>query len=84
VKDLAAKLGEPIGAVQQARFASQGYSASSIDAAMSRGVCFSSDETDEDIDRTEARMIIDAAMAQLDDFERQLIWLRFYEPSEVR
>jgi RNA polymerase sigma-B factor len=78
-RDLAAELGEPVRAVQQARFASQGYCASSIDAAMSHGICFCSNETDEDIDRTEARMIIEEAMAQLDDCERQLIWLRFYE-----
>lgn len=78
-RDLAQELGEPVGAVQQARFASQGYSASSIDAAMSLGVCFSSSQTEEDIDRSDARMIIEAAMAQLDHCERQLIWLRFYE-----
>ena len=65
--------------VQQARFASQGYSASSIDAAMCHGMCFCSDETDEDIDRTEARLIIDEALAQLDDDERRLIQLRFFE-----
>ena len=53
-RDLAAELDEPVRAVQQARFASQGYSASSIDSAMSRGICFCSNETDEDIDRTEA------------------------------
>jgi RNA polymerase sigma-B factor len=78
-RDLAHELGEPVGAVQQARFASQGYSTSSIDAAMLRGICFHSKETDEDIDRTEARLIIDAALAKLDDDERRLIWLRFYE-----
>jgi RNA polymerase sigma-B factor len=79
VRELAEELGEPVGAVQQARFASQGYSASSIDAAMSRGICFCSSETDEDIDRTEARLIIDEALAQLDDAERRLIQLRFFE-----
>jgi len=79
IQDLATELGEPVGAVQKARFASQGYSASSIDAAMSLGVCFSSSQTQEDIDRSDARMIIEAAMAQLDHCERQLIWLRFYE-----
>ena len=68
-----------ISAVQQARFASQGYCASSIDAAMSRGICFCSDETDEDIDRAEARLIIDEALAQLNDDERRLIHLRYYE-----
>jgi RNA polymerase sigma-B factor len=78
-RDLADELGEPVDAVQQARFASQGYSASSIDAAMSRGICFCSSETDEDIGRTEARLIIDEALAKLDDDERRLIWLRFFE-----
>jgi RNA polymerase sigma-B factor len=78
-RDLAVELGEPVGAVQQARFASQGYCASSIDAAMSRGISFCSKETDEDIDRTEARLIIDEALARLDEDERQLIWLRFFE-----
>lgn len=78
-QDLADELGETVDAVQQARFASRGYSASSIDLAMSRGICFSSKETDEAIDRTEARMIVDEAVAVLDEDERQLIWLRFYE-----
>jgi RNA polymerase sigma-B factor len=78
-RQLAAELGAPVRAVQQARFASQGYSASSIDAAMARGVCFCSNETDEDIDRAEARLIIDEALAQLDDDERRLIQLRFFE-----
>lgn len=78
-RDLAAELDEPVGAVQQARFASQGYSSSSIDVAMSRGICFCSNETDEDIDRTEARLIIDRALEQLEDNERRLIQLRFFE-----
>jgi RNA polymerase sigma-B factor len=72
-------LGASVGAVQQARFASRGYNASSIDAAMSRGICFCSNETDMDIDRTEARLIIDEALAQLNDDERRLIQLRFFE-----
>jgi RNA polymerase sigma-B factor len=78
-RDLAEELGEPVEAVQQARFASQGYSASSIDAAMLRGICSCSDQTDEDIDRTEARLIIEKALAHLNKEERRLIWLRFYE-----
>ena len=78
-QDLADELGEPVRAVQQARFASLGYSASSIDLAISRGSCFCSNETEEDIDRAEARMIIDKALADLDEDERRLIWLRFYE-----
>ncbi|HEX5908555.1 MAG TPA: sigma-70 family RNA polymerase sigma factor, partial [Propionibacteriaceae bacterium] len=45
----------------------------------SRGICFCSNETDEDIDRTEARLIIDEVLAKLDDDERRLIQLRFFE-----
>ena len=78
-QDLADELGAPVTAVQQARLASEGYTASSIDAAMSRGVSFCSNEADEDVDRTEARLIIDRAVAQLDESERRLIWLRYYE-----
>jgi RNA polymerase sigma-B factor len=77
-RDLAEELGEPVRAVQQARFASQGYSSSSIDAAMCREMCFCSNETDQDMDRTEARLIIDEALAQLDDDERRLIQLRYF------
>ena len=77
--DLAAELGAPVTAVQQARMASEGYSALSIEAAMSRGACFSSNETDDDKDRTEARLIIDRAVETLDESERRLIWLRFFE-----
>jgi RNA polymerase sigma-B factor len=78
-KDLAQELGASVSAIQQARMASEGYTASSIDAAMSRGACFCSSEADEDIDRTEARLIVDRAVAELDESERQLIWLRYFE-----
>ena len=78
-RDLAAELGAPVTAVQQARMASEGYSALSIEAAMSRGACFCSNETDEDKDRAEARLMIERAVARLDESERQLIWLRFFE-----
>jgi RNA polymerase sigma-B factor len=77
--DLAAELEAPVTAVQQARLASEGYSALSIEAAMSRGACFSSNETDDDKDRAEARLIIDRAVETLDESERRLIWLRFFE-----
>jgi RNA polymerase sigma-B factor len=77
--DLAAELGAPVTAVQQARMASEGYSALSIEAAMSRGASFSSDETDDDRDRAEARLIIDRAVETLEESERRLIWLRFFE-----
>jgi len=78
-RDLAEELGAPVTAIQQARMASEGYSALSIEGAMSRGACFCSTETDDDKDRTEARLIIDRAVARLDESERQLIQLRFFE-----
>jgi RNA polymerase sigma-B factor len=78
-RDLAAELGAPVTAVQQARMASEGYSALSIEAAMSRGACFCSNETDDDKDRAEARLMIERAVARLDESERQLIRLRFFE-----
>ena len=46
---------------------------------MSRGASFSSDETDDDKDRAEARLIIDRAVETLEESERRLIWLRFFE-----
>ena len=78
-QDLADELGAPVDAVQQARMASEGYSALSIDTAMSRGVCFFSSESDDDKDRIETRLIIDRAVARLEESERRLIWLRFFE-----
>jgi RNA polymerase sigma-B factor len=78
-QDLAEELGASVSAVQQARMASEGYCAASIDAAMSRGICFCSSETDEDIDRTEARLIVDRVVAKLEEPERRLIWLRYFE-----
>jgi RNA polymerase sigma-B factor len=78
-RELANELGAPVRAVQQARMASEGYTALSIDAAMARGVCFCSGEAEEEIDRSEARLIVDRAVAQLEESERRLIWLRFFE-----
>jgi RNA polymerase sigma-B factor len=78
-KDLANQLGESVGAVQQARFASHCYSPASIEAAVARGMSFSSTESDEEIDRTEVRLIVSTALDQLTDYERQLLWYRFYE-----
>jgi RNA polymerase sigma-B factor len=78
-QDLADELGASVKAVQQARLASEGYTALSIEAATSRGVDFGSPETDEDTDRAEARLIIERAVAQLEESERRLIWLRFFE-----
>jgi len=78
-QDLAKQLGESVGAVQQARYASHSYSPASIEAAVARGMSFSSTESEEEIDRTEVRLIVSAALDQLTDCERQLLWYRFYE-----
>lgn len=78
-QDLASQLGESVGAVQQARYASHCYSPASIEAAVARGMSFSSTESEEEIDRTEVRLIVSAALDQLTDCERQLLWYRFYE-----
>jgi len=78
-RDLADELDATVNAVQQARIASEGYSALSIDTAMSRGVCFLSSESDDDKARMETRLIIDRAVARLEESERRLIWLRFFE-----
>jgi RNA polymerase sigma-B factor len=78
-QDLASQLGESVGAVQQARYASHCYSPASIEAAVARGMSFSSTESDEEIDRAEARLIVSVALDQLTDCERQLLWYRFYE-----
>ena len=78
-QELANQLGESVGAVQQARYASHCYSPASIEAAVARGMSFSSTESEEEIDRAEARLIVSAALDQLTDCERQLLWYRFYE-----
>jgi RNA polymerase sigma-B factor len=78
-RDLADELGATVDAVQQARMASEGYSGLSIEAAMARGVCFCAGESEEDTDRTEARLIIDRAVARLEESEQRLVQLRFFE-----
>ncbi len=78
-RDLADQLTTPVASVQQACSASMGYSASSIDAALMRGISFVSKETDREIDRTEARLIVGEAFTQLTEFERELLRLRFCE-----
>ena len=46
---------------------------------MARGVCFCAGESEEDTDRTEARLIIDRAVARLEESEQRLVQLRFFE-----
>jgi len=78
-QDMARQLGESVGAVEQARYASHGYNPTSIDAAVSRGMHFTAPESEEALDRTEVRLIVDAALDKLTDCERQLLWYRFFE-----
>jgi RNA polymerase sigma-B factor len=78
-QDLARQLGESVGAVQQARYASHSYSPTSIEAAVLRGMHFISTESDEELDRAEIRLIVGAALNQLTECERQLLCYRFFE-----
>ena len=78
-QDLARQLGASVGAVQQARYASHSYSPTSIEVAVSRGMHFTSTESEEDLDRAEIRLIVRTALNQLTECERQLLWYRFFE-----
>jgi RNA polymerase sigma-B factor len=77
--DVAGQLGEPVAAVIQAHLASRGYRSASIDVALARGVWIAGSETEDEIDRIEARMIVDRVLPELDEDELRLIELRFYE-----
>src|SRR5215204_2607736 len=78
-QDLERQLGASVGAVQQARYASHSYSPTSIEVAVSRGMHFTSTESEEDLDRAEIRLIVRTALNQLTECERQLLWYRFFE-----
>ena len=77
--DLAAELGESVEAVHQARCASQCYRATSLDVALSWGGSFGAASNAEQLDQSEARMIIRHAWSRLDESERELLRLRFFE-----
>ena len=77
--ELARQLGQPVGEVSAARYASQSYSPTSMDAAAERGVTFGSAEAEEELQRVEARLIIEGALAQLTEDERRLLILRFFD-----
>jgi RNA polymerase sigma-B factor len=77
--ELAAELGESLEAVQQARCASQCYRATSLDLAMTWGGSFGGASNSEQLDQSEARMIIAQAWSRLDESERELLRLRFFE-----
>ena len=77
--EVARQLGEPVAAVSQAHLASRGYRSSSIEVALARGVALPGSETEDEIGRIEARMIVSRVVQELDEDERQLLELRFYE-----
>jgi RNA polymerase sigma-B factor len=77
--DLARQLGQSIGAVSDARYASQSYSPTSMEAAVERGISFGSVESEEELQRVEARLIIGGALSQLTEDERRLLTLRFFD-----
>ena len=77
--DLARQLGQPVAAVSDARYASQSYSPTSMEAAVERGVSFGSAGAEEELHQVEARLIIDAALTQLTEAERRLLILRFFD-----
>lgn len=76
-QQVADSLGASVTAVRQARCASQGYTTSSLDAAMLHGPGFGASE--DETERCEARLVIDHAWHQLDADERDLLRMRFYE-----
>lgn len=77
--DLARVLGQPVSSVHEARFASQSYSPTSMEAAAERGVTFGSAESEEELQRVETRLIIDGVLTQLSEEERRLVTLRFFD-----
>lgn len=78
-RQLAETLGEPVSAIRQARYASQGYTSSSLDAALLHGSGAGFGVEDEENERCEARLVVQRAWAQLTNGERELLHMRFYE-----
>lgn len=78
-RELAAQLGETPASVADARYANQAYRAMSIEGARNRGSQFATQETAEAIDRLETLLLLRGVWTELDDGERRLLQLRFYE-----
>ncbi len=76
-RDLAGSLGASVADIRKARVASQGYRSVSIDAAPSIEASASMD--DPEFERSEARMLVAQTWPLLDDAERRLLRLRFWE-----
>lgn len=75
---LAAQIGQSPESVRQARLASGGYAASSLDAAMNAGGSLLADPSN-DQDRTEDRLLLAQTWRQLTRIEKRLLTMRFFE-----
>lgn len=75
--DLADSLAEPVHAVREARRASQGYRSVPIDGESSPIAGTASEEPG--FERCEARLLVAQAWRILDEDERELVWMRFWE-----
>lgn len=75
---LAAHIGETVEAVCAARQAEQGYRPVAFDISPTEGFHGESDD-DQEVRACEARMMIEEAVRSLDDRDRRLVWMRFYE-----
>lgn len=81
-RQLADTLGVPIVAVRQARFASQDYTSSSLDATLLRGPGHSGVDLragEEESERCEARLVVQRVWARLEPAEQELLRMRFFE-----
>ncbi len=78
-RDLAERVRAPLASVEQARRASQCFRATSLEALGGLvGVAVSVDAVD-DLERCEARVMVDDVLDRLEPSERRLLWLRYGE-----
>ena len=75
---LAAHIGETVEAVCAARQAEQGYRPVAFDLSPTEGFHGESVD-DQEVRACEARMMIEEAVRSLDERDRRLVWMRFYE-----
>ena len=76
-RDLAARLGESVSDIHEARSASQGYQTLSLDAASVPDAITA--VSDPEFERSEARLSVARAWRSLDRAERDLLEMRFWE-----
>lgn len=76
---VARRVGHSIETVRAARLASRGYSATSLDAAMSAGMYVVAEDAQADRDRAEIRIVIAGVWRKISADERRLLTMRFVE-----